>query len=125
MAGRPLLRIGQHGKVVREYLGGGVWLAGTRCRDADGVTRRVQRLAVETRRGSAHQTSWSPRRCGVSVANGNAADLSAANTGANTACRQCIRPVGSSSRTCREGRRLCDRAPYLRYGADARSFPFG
>jgi len=45
-------RIGQHGKVVREYLGGGVWLAGTRCRDADGVTRRVQRLAVPSTAGS-------------------------------------------------------------------------
>jgi hypothetical protein len=46
MAGHTLLRIGQHGKVVREYLGGGVWLAGTRFRDADGVTRRVRRLAA-------------------------------------------------------------------------------
>jgi integrase len=44
MAGRPSLRIGAHGKIVREYLGGGVWLARTRFRDADGVTRRVQRL---------------------------------------------------------------------------------
>jgi integrase len=44
MAGRPPLRIGQHGKIVREYLGGGVWLARTRFRDADGVTRRVQRV---------------------------------------------------------------------------------
>lgn len=44
MAGRPPLRIGQHGRIVREHLGGGVWLARTRFRDADGVTRRVQRL---------------------------------------------------------------------------------
>jgi hypothetical protein len=44
MAGRPPLRISQHGKIVREYLGGGVWLARTRYRDSDGVTRRVQRL---------------------------------------------------------------------------------
>src|SRR5262245_59823388 len=44
MAGRPSLRIGAHGKIVREYLGGGVWLARTRFRDSDGVTRRVQRL---------------------------------------------------------------------------------
>ena len=44
MAGRPSLRIGQHGKIVREYLGGGVWLARCRYRDSDGVTRRVQRL---------------------------------------------------------------------------------
>ena len=42
--GRPPLRIGQHGKIVREYLGGGVWLARARFRDSDGVTRRVQRL---------------------------------------------------------------------------------
>ena len=44
MAGRPPLRIGQHGKIVREYAGGGVWLARTRFRDADGVTRRVRRV---------------------------------------------------------------------------------
>jgi integrase len=44
MAGRPALRIGAHGKIVREYLGGGVWLARTRFRDSDGVTRRIQRL---------------------------------------------------------------------------------
>jgi len=36
MAGRPALRIGQHGKIVREYLRGGVWLARTRYRDGDG-----------------------------------------------------------------------------------------
>ena len=42
--GRPPLRIGQHGRIVREYLGGGVWLARARFRDSDGVTRRVQRL---------------------------------------------------------------------------------
>jgi integrase len=44
VAGRPPLRIGQHGRIVREYLGGGVWLARCRYRDVDGVTRRVQRL---------------------------------------------------------------------------------
>jgi len=44
MAGRPSLRIGAHGKIIREYLGGGVWLARCRYRDSDGVTRRVQRL---------------------------------------------------------------------------------
>jgi integrase len=44
MAGRPPLRIGQHGKITRVNLGGGVWLARTRYRDSDGVTRRVQRL---------------------------------------------------------------------------------
>ena len=42
--GRPPLRIGQRGKIVREYLGGGVWLARARFRDSEGVTRRVQRL---------------------------------------------------------------------------------
>jgi len=44
MAGRPPLRIGQHGKITRKYLGGGVWLARCRFRDSDGVTRRAQRL---------------------------------------------------------------------------------
>jgi integrase len=44
VAGRPSLRIGTHGKIRREYLGGGVWLAFCRFRDADGVTRRVQRV---------------------------------------------------------------------------------
>jgi integrase len=38
------LRIGQHGKITRKYLGGGIWLAQCRFRDTDGVTRRVQRL---------------------------------------------------------------------------------
>lgn len=40
---RPKLRIGQHGKITRKYLGGGVWLARTRFRDSDGVTRIVER----------------------------------------------------------------------------------
>lgn len=44
MAGRPPFRIGAHGRIVREYLGGGTWLARTRFRDSDGVTRRIQRL---------------------------------------------------------------------------------
>ena len=44
MAGRPSLRIGQHGKISRRYLGGGVWLAKCRYRDTDGVTRIVQRV---------------------------------------------------------------------------------
>jgi len=44
MAGRPSLRIGQHGKVKRIYVGGGVWLARCRYRDSDGVTRIVQRV---------------------------------------------------------------------------------
>lgn len=43
MAGRPPLRIGQHGKISREYLGGGVWVARCKYRDTDGVTRRVER----------------------------------------------------------------------------------
>jgi integrase len=43
MAGRPPLRIGQHGKITRTALGGGVWLARCRFRDSDGVTRIVER----------------------------------------------------------------------------------
>ncbi len=43
MAGRPPLRIGQHGKITRTSLGGGMWLARCRFRDADGVTRIVER----------------------------------------------------------------------------------
>lgn len=43
MAGRPPLRIGQHGRISRKYVGGGVWLARTRFRDTDGVTRIVER----------------------------------------------------------------------------------
>ncbi|MEZ0052118.1 integrase [Mycobacterium sp. MAA66] len=43
MAGRPPLRIGQHGKITRTSLGGGVWLARCRFRDADGLTRIVER----------------------------------------------------------------------------------
>lgn len=41
--GRPPLRIGQHGKITRKSLGGGVWLARCRFRDTDGVTRVVER----------------------------------------------------------------------------------
>ena len=44
MAGRPPLRIGQHGKISRKYLGDGVWEAQCRVRDTDGVTRRVRRV---------------------------------------------------------------------------------
>ena len=43
MAGRPPLRIGQHGKITRTNLGGGIWLARCRFRDTDGVTRIVER----------------------------------------------------------------------------------
>lgn len=41
--GRPPLRIGQHGKITRVNLGGGVWVARCRYRDTDGITRIVQR----------------------------------------------------------------------------------
>src|SRR3981189_864225 len=44
MAGRPPLRIGQHGKFSRKYIGNGVWDAQCRYRDTDGVTRRVCRV---------------------------------------------------------------------------------
>jgi integrase len=43
MAGRPPLRIGQHGKVKRLELDTGLWLARCRYRDTDGVTRVVER----------------------------------------------------------------------------------
>jgi hypothetical protein len=43
VAGRPPLRIGQHGKITRNYLGSGVWVARCKFRDVDGVTRRVER----------------------------------------------------------------------------------
>ncbi|CAN5388200.1 site-specific integrase [soil metagenome] len=43
MAGRPPLRIGQHGQIARDYLGGGVWVARCRYRDSDGVVRRIER----------------------------------------------------------------------------------
>lgn len=43
MAGRPPLRIGQHGKISRIAVEKGVWVARCRYRDADGVTRIVER----------------------------------------------------------------------------------
>jgi len=43
MAGRPPLRIGQHGKILRTNLGGGGWEAYCLVRDTDGVIRKVQR----------------------------------------------------------------------------------
>lgn len=43
MAGRPPLRIGQHGKISRSDFGGGIWKASCRYRDLDGVTRRIER----------------------------------------------------------------------------------
>ena len=47
MAGRPPLRIGDHGKITRIDLGGGIWLAKCRYRDLDGVTRLVERRGPE------------------------------------------------------------------------------
>ena len=44
MAGRPPLRIGQHGKISRKYIGNGAWEAQCRYRDTDGITRRVRRI---------------------------------------------------------------------------------
>lgn len=43
MAGRPQLRIGQHGKIRRTPLAPGVWVARCRYRDHDGITRVVER----------------------------------------------------------------------------------
>ncbi|WP_269324573.1 tyrosine-type recombinase/integrase [Rhodococcus pyridinivorans] len=48
--GRPPLRIGQHGKITRKDLGGGVWLARCRFRDDDGVVRIVERRTPPSRR---------------------------------------------------------------------------
>jgi integrase len=44
VAGRPPLRIGEHGKITRVRLGNGTWLARCRYRDRDGVKRLVQRV---------------------------------------------------------------------------------
>jgi hypothetical protein len=63
VAGRPSLRIRTHGKIRREYLGGGVWLAFWRFRDADGVTRRVQRVGPadeHDKRGKLAEDGRSP-----------------------------------------------------------------
>lgn len=43
MAGRPPLRIGQHGNVRRIQVDTGIWIARCRYRDTDGVTRIVER----------------------------------------------------------------------------------
>lgn len=43
MAGRPPLRIGQHGRIKRVEIEAGVWIARCRYRDTDGVTRVVER----------------------------------------------------------------------------------
>lgn len=56
MVGRPPLRVGTHGKITRTHLGGGVWLARCRFRDADGLTRVVERRSpagVEDKYGKA------------------------------------------------------------------------
>ena len=58
MAGRPPLRIGQHGKISRKYLGNGVWEAQCRVRDTDGVTRGCD---VSARRTNTTDTASSPR----------------------------------------------------------------
>ena len=43
MAGRPTLRIGAHGKIIRIQVGDGQWIARCRHRDSDGVTRQIER----------------------------------------------------------------------------------
>lgn len=43
MAGRPPLRIGQHGNINRQQIEPGLWEARCRHRDADGVTRKIRR----------------------------------------------------------------------------------
>lgn len=43
MAGRPPLRIGQHGKIKRIEVDADTWIARCRYRDTDGVTRIVER----------------------------------------------------------------------------------
>ena len=56
MAGRPPLRIGQHGRITRKQLAGGAWLARCRYRDTDGVTRIVERrtpIDIEDKYGKA------------------------------------------------------------------------
>lgn len=44
MAGRPPLRIGQHGKITRAQVSKDVWVARCRYRDRDGVTRWMERM---------------------------------------------------------------------------------
>lgn len=54
MAGRPPLRVGQHGTIKRIQLEPGVWVARCRFRDADGVTRIVERRSPKPdQRGKA------------------------------------------------------------------------
>jgi integrase len=47
MAGRPSLRIGEAGRITRTMVAPGVWVARCRFRDADGVTRKVERRGPE------------------------------------------------------------------------------
>lgn len=47
MAGRPPLRIGQHGRITRSQLAKDVWVARCRYRDRDGVTRRLERMSPD------------------------------------------------------------------------------
>ena len=69
MAGRPPLRIGQHGKISRKYLGDGVWEAQCRVRDTDGVTRGCGESALRTTTtdtaSSPKMRSWRRSRNGV------------------------------------------------------------
>lgn len=54
MAGRPPLRVGQHGTIKRIQIEPGVWLARCRFRDADGITRIVERRSPKPdQRGKA------------------------------------------------------------------------
>lgn len=46
-AGRPPLRIGQHGKITRSEVAKGIWVARCRYRDRDGVTRRMERMTPD------------------------------------------------------------------------------
>lgn len=48
MAGRPPLRIGQHGKITRIQVDNDTWIARCRYRDSDGVTRIVERRSPAT-----------------------------------------------------------------------------
>ena len=52
MAGRPPLRIGQHGKITRVQVGGGLWLARCRFRDLDRVPEIAVTAIVVPRQGT-------------------------------------------------------------------------
>lgn len=53
MAGRPPLDIGTHGAIKTKQLPSGVWQARCRYRDADGVTRPVERTGTTARKAEA------------------------------------------------------------------------